>query len=169
MPKRKRAKPARGAFEAKVLLLEQWVVAGHVPANTPIFRTVKDVRDWVDPARGLRSWTSHSVVAPNGLNPDLRIRLDLVLPRLVGLQGGSRRQKGVTTSVRKNAAEKEIAEERRVLAAQNDRLICANAKLERQLANEKVLRAKVEAERDDIRRTLSTLIPMRQVIPNANE
>jgi hypothetical protein len=122
MTPKERDRPARAALEAKVALIESWVAAEDIPADAPALKTVKDVQQWTDQAKGLTTWTSYSIAAPGGANGDLRVRLDLALEGLSRLVEGnpgkpkkSRRGKAIS--------QVQVEQERTRLAVQNVELL----------------------------------------------
>lgn len=160
-----RKKPSRAAFEAKVLSLEGWVGSGAIPVMVPRLRTIDDIRLWEDPGLGLKSWSSFSVAAPSGPNLDLRLRLDALLPRLRVLQEGIVRAPKIL-NLRKTAAQKQIDQERRSLAIQNEQLISRINDLSQQLVREKTMRKIAEAERDELKKKIGAVVPLRNARSN---
>lgn len=155
-----RNKPARAAFEAKVVILEDWVRGGAVPTHVPRLRTLDDVRLWEDGALGLKAWTSFSVAAPSGPNYDLRLRLKALLPRLGALQEGIARAPK-SPSIRKTEAQREMEKVHRALVIQNEQLLHAINQIRQQLSREMTMRKIAEVERDELKKKLGAVIPLR--------
>jgi hypothetical protein len=122
MTRKEWTKPARQAFEAKVSLLENWAREERVPDDLPRLKTIDEIRLWTDTTRDLKSWTSFSVAAPGGDNPDLRARLDVVLPLISRIRDGVR---GKNLKPRRGKPISQIQHEREnaILAKQNQELI----------------------------------------------
>lgn len=152
------SKPARRAFATKVEVLEGWVKAGALPDDAPQLSTIKDVRLWVDPGRGLTSWSSYSVAAPGGAHADLRARLDFVLPQFVALKAGAaetnrkpRRGKAIS--------QKQVEAERNKLAEQNAILIARNHELTSDITRIKQILVELEEKNRILIAERSKLIP----------
>lgn len=92
--------------------MEGWVREGKIPLDAPRLRTVRDFQLWTDDQRGVGAWSSFSVAAPRGQNPDLRARLDVVLPLYLSLSepskpGTSKLRRGRAISARLVTAERD--------------------------------------------------------------
>jgi hypothetical protein len=123
---------ARSSLLAKIEFMEAVVAGTETVPEHPKISKVGDVRDWADASRNFHPWVSHSVLAPNGLFPDLRRRLDEILPLFSRLQtagsaspSASRRGRAISHKV--------IRQERDRLAAQVEELLASLHTLERKL------------------------------------
>lgn len=76
-----RAYSARAMFEAKVIILEEWVRSGVSPGKW-VPKNISELARWSDSALGLSVWKKPNVHSPNGNYGDLRLRADVALKHL---------------------------------------------------------------------------------------
>lgn len=163
MTKRKPRLPStRQAFLRKVELFEQWIGSNDLPADVPLFSTIKSVREWEDQAYGVFAWTSFSVdqPGPKGVNGDLRLRLDSALVKLSLAQ---QLQRGLGKKPReerlaKSRLEKEVVS----LVLQNETLLKErDIALEEAIGLKSVLQEKLD-QIAELQSQIKLIVPIRQ-------
>lgn len=153
---------ARQSLERKLRLMERWITEGAVPANAPILRGEKDIREWQDPEHGITSWVSFSILAPNGPNADLRRRLDEVLPDYRHIREGARQPKQPPRG--RSITERQVRRERDRLVIQNEELLAEIRSLKQELAIAREDIALLKEEKSDLTARLRSVSPM-TVVP----
>ena len=147
--------PARRSFRAKLELLEAAAAGRQTLSWIP--RTVKEVRDWSEPDRGLTSWSSFTVATLNGPNGDLRRRLDAALALL------NRKERSRSDQHRSRTDEHRLAlREVAALAAQNVAFSVQIADLKAEVARRQDLIEILSARERDLIDTLNKILPAHQ-------
>lgn len=147
--------PARRSFRAKVERLEA-LAAGRETSPSPIPRNLKEVRDWSEPDRGLRPWSSFTVATLNGPNGDLRRRLDAALAELSKKASRPDQVRSRTEEHRRTL--REVA----ALAAQNVTLTVEIADLKAEIARRKDLVDILAARERELIDMLNKILPAHQ-------
>lgn len=150
---------SRRSFRLKVELLEMAATDGVVPEGVPIIGKVDDLRVWNDPP--MIAWSSFSVAAPSGPNPDLRARFDRILPTFVKLQTG-KFKRGPRPPKNTTVEEWLIRDERDGLVRQNTELLVRVEELESALNIERAITESSKAKIAELTAKFRTLAPFKR-------
>ena len=160
-----RRKPAREAFEKKLMLLEDAVSRRRIALEVPNLRTMQDFCGWEDKDHGISTWSNTQVVNKKGPNADLRARLDHIWLEIQLLQG----RRGSKKPERRSSSEKAREQQINILNLQVYKLIVERNALRDGMLRSQSQVASLEQERDALleenadlkaqRKKIVTLVP----------